>query len=222
MSFPEHPETIVVKNSFYPRGLREKDVYSYYIKMKTKILPLVEGRNVMIFFAVNENDFVIQRKGKFLTSQNYEETITGRSVSLHTEMKSKEEFGIIDIDSEDFNEAKKAVLDVYKFLSKVSMIKKIEIRFTGKTSFHVIVYFGKELNIDTIRTVLLKLLSVSDLSNKYDVGFRRSPGRINLDLSPNKIRGNSIVLNSLSILGLRCMGVPISKLSTFKKEDAKL
>ena len=38
MAYPENPETIVIKNRFYPRGLREIDVWNHYQKVKRQLL----------------------------------------------------------------------------------------------------------------------------------------------------------------------------------------
>jgi len=41
MSYPQNPETIIIKNVFYPKGLKEIDVFNYYIQHKNLIMRLL-------------------------------------------------------------------------------------------------------------------------------------------------------------------------------------
>ena len=52
---PQNPETLVLKNEFYPNGLREIDIWKYYQKERTNILRETLGKTLMIFFAVDLN-----------------------------------------------------------------------------------------------------------------------------------------------------------------------
>lgn len=57
----------------------------------------------------------------------------------------------------------------------------------------------------------------------YTVGARkRTAGVPNIDLSPNKYRGNYITLNSLSLIGLKCMNVSYSQVTSFNKNKARI
>jgi hypothetical protein len=78
------------------------------------------------------------------------------------------------------------------------------------------------MNIDTIRFLLRKFLVGSELARAYTVGAKRRPGVPNLDLSPNKVRGNYITLHSLSIIGLKCMDVSYTKLANFDPRHARI
>ena len=52
--------------------------------------------------------------------------------------------------------------------------------------------------------------------------FKRSPGKPNIDLSPNKMKGAYIAEGSLSIWGLKCMQVPLKQLNSFEQWKAKI
>lgn len=226
MSFPQHPQTIVIKNSFYPSGLTELDVWNYYQKNKQKILSEVDRRDLMFFIMIDVNKPIVVRAGKTskfirLNEENYDKLITGRTVSIHSTMKASEDFGVIDIDSDDFTKSKEATLDVYNFVTK-EMLLPSSIRFTGKSSFHVFCYFPRKMYIDSIRSVLRKRLLFSKLSDKYIVSSSRVPGIPNLDLSPNKFRGGFITLHSLSTIGLRCLEVSPKKVMDFERDYAKI
>lgn len=231
MSFPDNPNTVVIRNQFYKNGLREIDIWNYYQKVKPLILKETRNRDVMFEIMVDINKSIIKRKassGKYirLTPQNYDTIITGRTVSIHAAMGSYENFGVIDIDispGDGFIWAKKTTLDVYEFvMDKIPIVTSAFIKFTGKTSFHIVCKFRRKIKIDSIRYLLRKFLRQSDLAKIYTIEAKRRPGVPNLDLAPNKYRGNFIVLNSLSILGLKCMEVPYTSLMQFQPINAKL
>ncbi len=229
--YPKNPNTIILKNKYYPQGLREIDIWNYYQKVKTLILKETINRELMFEIMVDVNKPIIRRKGTSgeyikLTPKNYDTVITGRTVGIHSAMGSYEKFGIIDIDispGDGFAWARKTALDVYDFvMDKVPIITSAYIKFTGKTSFHIVCEFGRKMKVDSMRFLLEKFLRQSDLAKIYTIEAKRRPGVPNLDLSPNKYRGNHITLNSLSILGLKCMEVPYTSLMRFDPRNARI
>jgi len=226
MGFPRHPETIILKNEFYPRGLREIDTYGYYQLNKDKILREVAGRDLMFYIAVDTNKFIIKRAGKEtqyirLTASNWDDEVHGRVISIHSAMRKMEDIAVVDIDTDNFGKAKKAVLDVYKILlGRVPIVNKVQIRFTGKKGFHLFCTLKKKMSIDSIRMVLKKVLSTSPELQNYTIEQSAAPGMVNLDLAPNKFRGNFITLHALSTWGLKCMPVPIGRVTSFNQKDA--
>jgi hypothetical protein len=100
------------------------------------------------------------------------------------------------------------------------IVRSAQIRFTGKQSFHIVCNFNRKMKIDSIRYLLRTFLQKSDLAKVYTIEGRRRPGIPNLDMAPNKLRGNYITLHSLSVLGLKCMEVPYNKLSSFDPRKA--
>lgn len=228
MGYPQHPNTVIIKNLYYPDGLREIDTWNYYQKVKSNLLGQVKGRDLIFWIMVDINKPVVIRKGgttRFirLNSSNYDKVITGRTISIHSTMKRSEDIAVIDIDFHDFSRAKEATRDTFEFVSKnVSIVKSASIRFTGKGSFHIFCKLNKKYNIDAIRMVLRKTLQQSPLSDKYTVESKRTAVIPNLDLAPNKFRGGFITLFSLSEIGLKCEEVPISKLSSFDPRFSRI
>jgi hypothetical protein len=229
MSYPKHPETIVLKNQYYPDGLKEIDSWKYYQSVKSNILNEVNNRDLIFIVMVGLNKPVIIRKGistNFirLNSNNYDEKITGRTISIHSTMKKSEDISIIDVDFHDFNKVKEATKDTFDFINNntIPMIKSASIRFTGKGGFHILCNLDKKYNVDAIRMVLRKVLQQSPLSDKYTIESKRTTQTPNLDLAPNKFRGGFITLYSLSEIGLKCMDIPYSKLMSFDPKLAKV
>jgi len=227
MAYPEHPDTILIRNRFYPKGLTELDVWSYYQMNKFDIINETRNRDLFLYIAVDENKFIIKRKGKStkfirLTPSSYDHYIHGRVVSIHSTMKKVENFGIIDIDSDNFVQSKQAVFDVYEEAKKFELIENLKIRYTGKQSFHIVCEFVKPIIIDKIREYLRVKLHEAKLFTKYTISYKRT-GRIpNLDLAPNKYRGGYITKGSLSTWGLKCMELPISEVASFIQQKAKI
>lgn len=231
MSYPENPETIVLKNKFYPKGLKEIDVWNYYHKVRANLLREVQGRDLMFFIFTDLNNPIIKRKGTKsnfirLNGSNYDQMITGRTVSIHSAMNRSEDIAIVDIDlhpSDGFHWARTVTSDVYEFImDKMPVVRRVNIRFTGRSSFHILCKLPRRLHIDSIRMIFQQAFENSDLSKRYTIGGKRSAGIPNIDLGRNVFRANFITLHSLSILGLRCMEVPYNKLMSFDPHRARI
>lgn len=230
MGYPKNPDTIIVKNRYYPQGLTELDIWNYYDKIRFPLLDVTKNKNITSMIMVDVNKPVLRRNigGKpfRLSPTNFDQIVTGRTIGFYSEMSSFEQIGIIDIDihpNDGFKWAKKATSDVFDFvMDKMPLVRKAKIIFTGKTSFHIVCDFGRKMKVDTTRFLLQKFLRNSDLARVYTIEAKRRAGIPNLDLSPNKIRGNYITLHSLSMIGLRCMEVEYNQLSSFDPRKARI
>lgn len=230
MGYPKNPKTVIVKNRFYPQGLTELDIWNYYDSVRGAFLQSTKNRDLTALIMTDVNKPVMRRNvsGRTirLTPQNYDQVITGRTIGFYSAMTSTEQFGIIDIDvdpRDDFRWAKKVTTDVFDYvMDKMPIVRTASIRFTGKGSFHIICDFGRRIKIDTIRFMLGKFLRNSDLAKAYTIEAKRRPGVPNLDLSPNKIRGNFITLHSLSLIGLKCMDIQYTQLNSFDPRHARI
>jgi len=228
MAYPENPESIILKNEYYPSGLKEIDIYNYYQSVKDKLLNETRLRDIMFFIGVDINQVIVKRKTNEnyirLTKENYDYYITGRTVSIHSTMNYYETFGSIDVDISEydgFQWAKRVTYDTYNYvMDHIPIIKTVKIKFTGKNSFHLICDFGRKMRIETINDLLFRFLRNSPLSKVYTISGKRRPGVPNLDLHPNKYRGAFITLHSLSTIGLKCMEIPYHELGKFTQKDA--
>jgi len=216
----KNPNSILIQNDFYPNGLTEEKIYNYYQSIKNKIINEVKNREIILFINTDINQTIVRRY-EILNNTNFDKLIHGRVVSIVSTMNKVENFGIIDIDYYDFEASKNIVLDIYNYLKTFSSIQNIIIHFTGKTSFHILVYFKMKKEINEIRLYLREIL-LSKFKNIYDLTFKRNTTVPNLDLSPNKFRGGFIAQYSLSTIGLRCMEIPIGQIKDFKKQFAMI
>lgn len=229
MTQPKNPDTIIVKNKYYPKGLTERNIWNYYQSVKSPFLNSTKNRDLSALIMTDINKPIIRRRNLGgttirLTPQNYDKVITGRTIGFYSAMTSTESIGIIDIDihpNDGFNWAKKATVDVFDYvMDKMPLVRKASIVFTGKTSFYIICDFQRKMKIDSIKFMLIKFLQGSEIAKKYTIDFKRQPGISNIDLNLNKIRGNFITLHSLSIIGLKCMEVEYNQLKNFDPRQA--
>jgi len=228
MSYPENPETIVLKNRFYSRGMSEKNLYDYYQKIRGPLIEQVKGRDVMFAILAGLNKPILKRKasGKFiiLTPSNYDKIITGRTISVYSTMKYYEDIAIVDIDADNFEQSKQPTLDVYNALNGANFIRDLSIRYTGKTGFHIFCEIVRKTKIDSARLLLEQyLLTKKEVTSQYTIAAKRTKGIPNIDLwASNKKNGAFISLHSLSIIGLRCMKVQPTQLQSFRPEQARI
>jgi len=229
MSDIKNPNTILIKNQYYPNGLTEERVWNYYAHRKSLILKEVQNRDLMVAIFTSENHHILKRAGKTsrfirLNLKNYEEVIHPRVVTIYSTMMRNEDIGIIDLDTDNFEQGKSAAIEVYDYvLNKIPFVKDVEIRFTGKSSFHIFCHLIRKMRIDETRILLNKYLHLNpDFLKKYTISHKRTKGVVNLDLSPNKYRGAFITKHSLSLIGLKCMEVEPQKIKTFTKHMARI
>lgn len=227
MGRPEHPEVVLVKNKFYPKGLKEIDTWTYYQQYKGPILNETRGRDLMLMIMTDVNKPIIVRRGKTtrfarLTNANYDDVVHPRVISIYSTMRAYEDIAVIDIDVDDFGKAKTAVTDVYPVVLKAPIVDHAEIKYTGKEGFHIVCGLKKKMKIDTAKYILERHISGSDLLRKYTMAAKRTKGVPNIDLAPNKFRGAWITLNSLSMWGLRCLHLPPSQVPSFTQDKAKI
>lgn len=229
MSYPQHPDTIVIKNEYYPRGLREIDIWNYYQKVKNRLLKETLGKTIIVFFATNVNQFIVIRKdksGRFvrLTPSDYDTIVSGRYISFHSVMDKYSSYGIVDVDTDNFLQAKELTTELYYLLSRAKFVDDLSIRFTGKDSFHLKVEFKGEYPMYHIKDTLNTFLKENQdkISIDYTISARRTKKIPNLDLQRNIYNAGHISLYSLAVTGLRCMEVGPRQMKMFRKDFAKI
>lgn len=209
---PENPQSIIIKNEFYPSGLTEGKVFDHYIKYKKQILDEVGNRNLVFFIVPNINDIVIRRKINNkpikINSQNYETIFTGRTLSIAVEMDDNTDLIVIDIDPGPGTKEVQLKNTVTELLnSSLKNISKKERVISTARSYHVYFYLKKSMNIETANQVCKKMLS-ADFYDKYDFGGLPPKGNnIKLDLAVTRNKGSRVVPYSLCRNGLMSMDV---------------
>ena len=227
MAAPRDPNVIIIRNEYYPDGLKEERVWNYYLKNKNKIIKEAANRPIIIFLFVSENNSIILRRTRSnesitLNKENYEKVISGRSVSLSVENIGG--YYCIDIDSkenvkeEDKKQAVQDILDIYK---KLPEVKKIRVT-SSSSGYHVYGYLVKQVSPDTAINILKKHLEFS-LKDKYGIGQRidSSDKDIVLDFAPMYSRGSHTLPGSLNRNGTICLDIT-KNWKTFDRISAKI
>jgi len=217
---PQNVDDIVIKNKFYPRGLTEQQIYDYYMGNKRKILNWIGSRPVA-FFLVIDGKIVVKRKLKsgpiILNDSNYEELITGRTVSIYVERPDRTDYFIVDIDAGkgiNYKEIWEASEIAQKSLYDMGVLNWEKL-FTSPYGMHLIGYIKPKLSIGLLRGEIYNLLSNNQ--NEYLVNIKgRKPGTINFDLSPNYTRSIHIVRHGLTKEGLICDNIASVNMSMTK------
>ena len=232
MGKPKNPTTVILKNKFYPQGLREIDVWHYYHSVKRDIIKENVGMQMMVYVMTDLNKPVIRRYGAdkkpiYLDSKVFDDVITGRTLSLHASMNPQTRFGIIDVDvheTDGIKWAQRATLDTYDYvMEKMPFISSAQIQYTGKQSFHISCDFGRTTRADTVRFMLEKFLRQSPLAKVYTINEKKSRAGVpNLDLNRNAFRANHISLHALSIWGLKSVIVDYNQILNFDPRKAKI
>ena len=175
--YPSHPDDIVIKNDYYPRGIKEVNIYNYYLSIKDKLINWIDGKRVAFLLRLSPKQTVLIRnqKGKpiHLTSHNFEDIITGRTNVIYVTEDGLVNNWVIDIDAgENIN-----IIHVQKVLDILQHelipnnidslgIKKTEAILTSPQGIHLIGYLNHATNIDILRNQLSnELQRVSNLIN---------------------------------------------------------
>ena len=227
MSFPQNPETLVIQNKFYPKGLQEIDIWNYYQKNKNLLLKETIGKSLIVFFSTDLNKFTVIRKNKTkglirLTPSDYDTIVSGRTISFNNVMNRFSDYGVIDIDTDNFERAKDIALVLYELFDREKYVNNVKIVYSGKKSFHLRIFFGTEYKIEYIKQKLENTLTNSDLKYAVTIKVKRERNIPNLDLQRNIYNSGHIALGSLSIDGLKCMEIQQKNLKMFRKEEAKI
>ena len=210
MGAPKHPDTIIIKNRYYPNGLTQQQIWDHYQINKNRIVKACFGTPVILFIYLDGGIVVIRRRFKsgqiFLTKKNYEKILHGRVASISMEVKSPTKYICIDIDKPKnikMTDLKECVNDIINFYKDDNLITNYKV-FLSANSFHVYGYLSTPLDIDTARTVLEKKLIFK--FKKYAIN-KKGSNLINLDLSPMYPMGSHPIPYSLSRNGLIYMDV---------------
>lgn len=219
MSKPSDPEKIVLTNKYYPNGLTTKSVYDYYIFNKEKILKECGNQPVLIFYMFDKNsDFTVKRnmnnKLIHLTSENYDNVISGYSISISKEISNNNmtDLIVLDIDPVHYNVQENKVKECVSDILKLFSSNKYKIT-NSSSGYHIYIKLKSPENLDSVREIVLKTLQ-KQLSQKYLINDRTSAKKlidvkkeINIDLSSMYKKGSITVENSLNRNGLICKDV---------------
>ena len=226
MSYPKNPTTVLFRNEFYPKGLREIQVWEHYQKYKKQIIKEAANRPIILFMYIDD-EYIIKRKDSRgiikLTESNYDELITGRTVSMSVESGNKPNYVCIDVDaSKKVAERLKqtAVADIiHSEFGRSDIFKKPRVTLSAN-SYHVYFYMNQRMYVDDLRIFTEKKLAM-EFGGTYLINKRTHGNKINFDLTPVYKRGSHTLPYALNHNGLICMDVT-KDYKTFNRKKAML
>ena len=190
-SYPNNPFDVVLKNKYYPQGIREIDIYSYYIQSQKKILDWIDGRTVAFRIRLDEKTSVIRRKIDGspikLTPANFESIIHGRINSIYVEQPIMTDYFVIDIDPGaglGRKDSLKIEKTCRKILSDNMDVKRFESISSSSIGIHLLGYMPRKYNVSRLKLDIKTILTnnINDQKVLIDFSKGRMAGAINLDL----------------------------------------
>jgi len=155
----------------------------------------------------------------------------GRTIEFHFAVEANTNLLWLDIDPKDlfpWEETKAITADLLKAMESIDEvdITKTELRFSGKSGFHILSHIAHPLNIDEARMVV-KRVAEQYVSGRADpritTGTTQEAEGLRIDYSTMREQGGLRVAHSLAYpTGLMCMPINPSSLSGFEKEMAKI
>lgn len=226
MPVPEHPETVIIKNNFYPSGLNERNIWDFYQKNKNRIIKEIGAKPVLLWITIDMNTTIVKRKifnqSFTITEKNYDKIITGRTLSISSELDNNTNIFIIDIDpgptalEPQIKDATKKLLD--SPVGNLPYISNTRVISTSK-GYHIHFIMKKKMNITTVRKVVLNMLNI-EFRGSYLINEKNPKGsEINFDLTPTTIHGGHQVPFALCRNGLQALDVT-GRLETFDRRSA--
>lgn len=223
---PENPNTVVLQNEYYRGGLTELKIWKHYQKFKDKIISEIGRKAVALWLFTDINVSIVKRKvlnSPFtITNENYDKIMSGRTVSISSELGSSTDSIIIDVDPGQgvnefqIKECVKNILD--STISNLSYVIRRRVISTAN-GYHIHLILNKKMDIKSIRSLSTKLLSM-DFKDTYIIDSKNPKSKeINLDLTPVYPRGLHQTPYALCRNGLMAMDVS-DYLSSFDRRSA--
>lgn len=216
MPKPSEPDSIILKNNYYPTGLKSQDIYTYYLDNKKEIIKGADGRPVLLFLKFEQiSKTIVKRKLNnkpiVLTNKNYEKIISGYtlSISVESEYNGYLKEILLDIDqlgniTESYK--KECVNDVYNYYK--DDYSEIKITNSGK-GYHIRINLNKKEKREIVYGRTLDQLK-EKFENKYFVNYKYGSKKmkgINIDLSPMTNKGSLTIPYALCRNGLICKDI---------------
>lgn len=206
--------------------LTSGDVRDYYISVKKELLKRVKNRDVAFSRKGDEFDFaqISRDKGDVSDPEDINYWINNKVTSLRFIIGDNTDRFWVEISPGkdfDFEKTKNITTDMVDVIKSVPTTKKVEVCFTGDNGFIVIGKLAKPQKVDVVKELLAEKLEdyCEDRSNV--IINEAEDNQLQLDISRFKNTGSFPVPYSLnSKTGL--VVVPVSEISSFKKEDAEI
>jgi len=232
----EHPETVIVPpNEFYPNGLREMDIVAYNDAMKVHIIGFYKKYDLDGFVLMKVDDkLVVKRhasieiKGMKLDNMEAFDALNrGRTIEFHFAVGKTTKLIWLDLDPNPkfpWEDTKRITNDLAQAMENSKhtegLVKDVQIRFSGKTGFHIIGELHSSIPTDEARNRVKALAEdyITDVKDdRLSTSVTKVPESMRIDYSTLHEAGGLRVPYSIAYpTGLVCSSVPIKSLGSFE------
>lgn len=226
-------ERVLEKNKYYPAGLSKTEISNYYKKIAPRMVPYLEGFDLMISIKTDEGEIFRRHKpdNSPYRVESKDDLIDltkgGRVVSIHYIVPRKTDMFWVDIDPGNefpLKDVRDITVKVFRLLEKELDPREINVKFSGSRGFHIFGRLTKKEDVDSTRERLKELLRpLTEENPLLTLGVKKSPKECRLDVSTLKDQGTLLAPYSLNIkTGLVSLPMSINKVKTFEFEEAKI
>jgi len=239
----EHPDTVIIPaNEFYPSGMTEIEIFGYYENVGDRIVAQylendLDGLTVIVVDGetiVRRNASIEVQAMKIGDQAEFENLNTGRTVEFHFSAGDKTKLLWLDIDPKDgfpWEDTKLVTAELAKAMQdklpeQVNKFLDVEVRFSGRTGFHIIAKLGEAIPSNDARDIM-KLIAEDYITDKKDerltCDITKEPNTLRVDYSTLHTKGGLRCAYSLAYpTGLVCTPVPLGNLADFEREQATM
>lgn len=191
----KHPDTKIIKpNEFYPNGLTEKDIWTYYNTVKKELIKGIKDFNVLLKKVVDHKQLIIRKEygtDKFINIpdiKTFDKYNDGRTVEFHIVVGNKSKIAWVDLDPNEnypWRNVIKVALAIEKLFKNKLPVKNTKIMASGGRGIYVVGYLHKEYPVDTLRNNLIELLDAEIVPTFDNVTVRKTDKKdeMRLDVS---------------------------------------
>jgi hypothetical protein len=230
--YPRHPDAVVLKNSFYPEGLTEYQVWRQLRNHADDLLGQLKGRRVMVVIKTDEAK-IIRRNGasgdplRIKTLEGLTEIMSGRTMEFHAVSEKEADLAWIDLDPQEqfpFSEVKSVAIALVPIMRK-TIEADVSIKFSGGRGFHLLGALSGKSDVDALRHRLEASIRrfIDSAGGKLSLGAVRAPDMMRLDVSTLHESGSIRATWSLNAdTGLVSVPLAADDLAGFEKGDARI
>lgn len=244
----EHPDTVIIPpNEWYPEGLTEQQVANYYDRVKPLLVKQYQDLNAEGLVVMKTDGTPIVRRNSFNVQamdlknpEAIDKLNRGRTVEFHFALGKTTKVVWVDLDPNPefpFEDVKFIALDLQDAMQEIlgsggGPMKgvKTEIRFSGRSGFHILHYLAQEMDADDARVSMknfvggyIQRVKMYRGDDRLTEKVTKDPKQMRLDYSTLHDRGGLRSSYSLAFpTGLICLPIPTNQVMMFKKEDATI
>jgi len=228
-NYPEHPDTVLIKNEFYPYGLSEHMVWKHVENHKKDFLKQLDGRKVLLIIKTDGGPVLRRKDGdreyEIKSKGDIEELNSGRVMEFHIVAGKETDVAWVDLDPKDdfdFDEALEIARELVPVLSDVTGSKDVVLKYSGGRGFHLINWLNSSVGVDDLRkSIIGELKNYIGGNGKLSTDIVRKSDMMRLDVSTLHDSGSIRAAWSFNVsTGL--VSVPIEGDGSFSKKDASI